>query len=359
MARTSKEAPRDQGESLSNEQRINILLQQGQDNDTIMFGLCRMRVNLAAETDDNQRKKLADKYHIECPKFNRIFRQRLLEQIRKCKCRYKKDGDELDFFDTLRDDDGSARDVGEIAIEEIHRFSVGFSSIDEILGKDPINGEIGMPNGCCLIFGAPKGVGKTRLTVQIAAFVGHPFVEKDQNGNSGVLYIQNEEKLSVFRSRAAKVWSPEHKIKLSSSDNLIQHVALVHKHRPKLIVVDSIQDTRQARFCTGIRHMLMTYKAVAEDLGCSFWLISHLNGKGDLMGGTYAGYKVDIELIANRMANPSEFVVKSGKNRYGSIEKNAQFIHKEEGILEIPPPSEEVVLSFPPLSLSKEGLSCG
>lgn len=336
MARTSKAAPADQGVSLSNEQRINLLLQQSLDNDTIIFGLCRLKANLAAIEDDEQRVKLAEKFHIVAPKFDKIFRQRLLEQIRKCKHKYKKDVDDLDFIDSMREDDGTARGIGDIPIVDIPRFSVGIESMDALLGKDPINGQTGIPVGACVIFGAPKGVGKTRLTVQIAAAVGNPKAIEDERGNKGVLYIQNEEKLEVFRTRAARMWTPKHKILLSSSDNLIQQVSLVHQHKPRLVIIDSIQDTRQAKFSAGIRNMLMTYKALANDRGCSFWLISHVTTDGKLKGGTYAGHKVDIELMAERLMNPSEFVVKCGeKNRYGQTGKSATFVHTEEGIIPV------------------------
>lgn len=337
MARTSKNAPADQGASLNNEQRINVLLQQSLDNDTIMYGLCRLKSNLAAVEDDDQRKKLAEKYHLEqVPLFDKIFRQRLLEQIRKCKHQYKRENEEIELIESLSDDDGTAKKIRDINIVDIPRISLGISSLDEMLGTDPINGQSGLPVGSCLVFGAPKGVGKTRLTVQIAAAVGNPKAKPDEWGNSGVLFIQNEEKLDVFRTRAAHMWTNEHNILVSSSNNLVQQVALVDKHRPRLVIIDSIQDTRQARFSAGIANMMSTYKSIAGSLHCAFWLISHVNTKGDLKGGTYVGHKVDIELIAEKLLNPSEFVVKCGeKNRYGATGKKAVFMHTADGIVSV------------------------
>ena len=95
MARMSKVAPRDQGEGLTNEQRINVLLQQGLDNDSIFYSLSRLRSNLETISEDDQRKKLSQKFHCECPRYNKIAHQRLLEQIRKCKSKYMKDNEEL------------------------------------------------------------------------------------------------------------------------------------------------------------------------------------------------------------------------------------------------------------------------
>jgi DNA repair protein RadA/Sms len=213
---------------------------------------------------------------------------------------------------------------------------LGIKGLDDVLGYDPITGLSGLPRGSCTIFGAPKGMGKTRLTVQIAANVGHPNYPIDEEMElDGVLYIQNEEKVEIFRTRAAKIWTNRHKILISSSNNLRQHIALVNKHRPRLVIVDSLQDTLQAKFPSGIQTILSDYKAIAESMGTSFWIISHVNSKGTLKGGTYAGHKVDIEIIARRnKTDPKEFVIGCDeKNRYGATGKRAVFIHMDHGIV--------------------------
>lgn len=305
MGRVSKSVTADQGATLNNEQRINLLLQQSSDNDTVMYVLCRLKPNLAAIEDDKQRASLAAKFHIETPAFDQMFRQRLLEQIRKCKSKMNRDLHELQIHESLQEDDGQARELSDIPVIEIPRFNLGIESLNKLLGQDPTTGDYGMPYGCCAILGASRGVGKTRLMVQVAAAVGNPLSTEDEFGNNGVLYIQNEEKLEVFRSRYAQSWSDEHRILLSNSDDLLQHAALIDKHRPRLIVIDSIQDTRQARLSAGTVNMLKTYKAIATSSKCSFILISHLTTKGTLKGGTYPGHKVDIELFARKKAKSS------------------------------------------------------
>jgi predicted ATP-dependent serine protease len=338
MARSSNVIPPDQGENLTNEQRINLLLHQKTDNDTILYNLTRFKHNLAAIERDDERVKIANKFGVVAPKHDALFRQRLMEQIRKCKHRYLSECQELSALDMLRDDDGTARHVSEI--ERIHspRFSLGLNGVDEVLGTDPVSGTEGLPRGACLIFGAPKGMGKTRLTVQIAAAVGHPDYPPDEEMDlNGVLFIQNEEKVEVFLGRNGKSWTNKHNILLSSSDNLTQHESLINEHRPRLVIVDSIQDTRQARFSSGITTILTTYKAMATSLGTSFWLISHVNGKGKIKGGTYPGHKVDIEMIAHRNKfDPAEFIIACDeKNRYGATGKRAVFRHMAEGIISV------------------------
>ena len=336
MGNISKTPPPDQTPNLTNEQRINVMLQQNVDNDSIFYTLSRLPNNLHVHQDETTRQKLATKYGISCPAFDKTARQRLMEQIRKCKTAYLKANGELAADDSLKDDDGSAMPISAIDQVEINRFSTGLKELDEMLGKSE-NGQIGLPEGICLLFGAGKGIGKTRLTVQVAAHVGAPDSESDEHGNSGVLYIQNEEKLEIFRSRAARCWSDQHKILLSSSDNLTQHAALVDKHRPKLIIIDSIQDTRQSRFQSGLINMLVTYKSIASSNRCTFWLISHVNTQGKIKGGTYTGHKVDIEMVAERVPfNPSEFIIHCNeKNRYGGTNKKVVLMHTDQGVVPV------------------------
>ena len=333
MGRVSKSVTADQGATLNNEQRINLLLQQSSDNDTVMYVLCRLKPNLAAIEDDKQRSSLAAKFHIETPPFDKVFRQRLLEQIRKCKSKLNRDLHELQIHESLQEDDGQARELSEIPVVPIPRFNLGIESLNELMGQDPLTGDYGLPYGVSVAFGAPAGIGKTRLMVQVAAAVGNPLSTEDEFGNNGVLYIQNEEKLEVFRSRYAKSWSDEHRILLSNSDDLLQHAALIDKHRPRLVVIDSVQDTRQARLSAGTINMLKTYKAIATSSKCSFVLISHVTTKGEIKGGTYPGHKVDIELVAKKGKQKGVFsVLCPKKNRYGPSRIAADFIHLDNGV---------------------------
>jgi len=339
MARSSEGLPPDQVEHYSNEQRINLLLHQGTDNDAILYNLCRLKHNLPAIVRDDDRLKVANKFGVVSPKHDPVFRQRLMEQIRKCKHRYLLECQDINDHHHHKEGDGKARHVSKIVPTHSPRFSLGLKGVDDVLGYDPVSGTSGMPRGATLVFGAPKGMGKTRLSVQIAAAVGHPDYPADEEKElDGVLFIQNEEKVEVFLGRNGKLWTKNHKILISDSDDLNQHEQLVHDHRPRLVIIDSVQDTRQARFSSGIPMILSRYKAWATSLGTAFWLISHVNQKGTLKGGSYIGHKVDIEMIARRNKfDPAEFIIACDeKNRYGATGKRAVFRHISDGIISVP-----------------------
>jgi len=333
MGRKSVSAPKSNASSATNEHFINKYLFDGHDTDTILFLLTRFERNLCFIKDSKERENLAKVHETECPKFDELGRQRLQEQIRKCKHAYKKTTENLDQMRLMNSNTGVARKICDIDIVETRRFSSGITALDQVYGTDPTNGETGIPEGSCTILGSPKGVGKTRLCAQIASLVGNPKAPSNTRGDSGVLFIQNEEKVELFRSRYAKMWTNRHQILLSDSNDLIQQLALINKHRPKLVIIDSIQDTLQARYNAGLANMLCSYKSVAEVEGTAFLLISHVNGEGKLKGGTYAGHKVDIEFLIERAMTPGEFILNCDeKNRYGATNKRAWFRHTPEGI---------------------------
>lgn len=331
MANRSKRLPKDQSEGLSTEGHIFIQLQQGYDIETIFYLMSRRKENLSSIVDNKQRRELSGKYGVNFPEYDEVFSHRLKSQIIHCKHRYMKDNDDMSLLDSLKEDNGSAKSIKDIVSVEIPRFKVGISALDRLLGTED---DEGLPEGSCLVFGAKQGVGKTRLTVDIASYVGRPDCVTDKNGNKGVLYIQNEEKLEIFRTRAAKNWTDKHVINLSNSDNLIQHVAMIDKYRPRLVIVDSLHDTKQAHSRAGVAHMLCTYKSLAQSLGCSFWMISHLTTDGKLKGGSYTGHKVDFVLMAEREEGLSkgQFCVHLSKNRYGEVGDRLVFEHTKDGI---------------------------
>ena len=142
MGRKSVVVPKDQGAGLSNEQRIGVLLQHCPDNESVFYALCRMKANLAAMEDDDNRRRYARNHGVECPAFDAIFRQRLMEQIRKVKCKYMEEVREDEVLKVVKEDDGSAVRVADIEIVNMPRFSLGIPALDQILGKDDATGSV-------------------------------------------------------------------------------------------------------------------------------------------------------------------------------------------------------------------------
>lgn len=330
MARKSNSAPMNVVESLSNEQHINILLQLGHDNDAIMYCLVQMKDNLAAVEDDSIRVILSTKFGVECPSFNKLFHQRLLEQIRKCKCAYKEDSKNSVFLEESTTDFG-ARSLVEIPREQVPRFSCGIPDLDKVFGTGK-NGVSGIPTGSITTFGSVEKVGKTRLMVVLSKHIAMN-KEVDERGNSGVLYFQNEEYPSYFLENEAKSWTNDMNIRLSSNLELNNQLCLIREHKPKFVVIDSVQYTSQARYKSGLLVMMMAFRDLARERGTSFCLVSHLNNDGKLSGGNFLREQPDISLVARGDETGLAFFVECTHNRYGSTSSRPVFIHTDTGVV--------------------------
>jgi predicted ATP-dependent serine protease len=293
-----------------------------------------MKQYVPAIQNDRDREHYAKLYEMECPPHDPLMRQRLMEQIRSCKSAYMERDALRQALAPLKFSDGSARKLCDIDIVEMKRFSTGIRDIDRLLGTDEKTGVDGMPYATCLLLAAQRGCGKTRLAVDVCAFVGDPNDLPDDYGNSGVFYIQNEECLSRFRTRAAKHWPKDLKVTLSDSTDLIQTCYQINEAKPRLVVVDSLQGLSQAQIPGGLTNIVAQYKSIAETTGTSFWLISQLNTKGGVKGGTNPGHKVDIELFAEKPKGSSGFVVSCPqKNRYGETGFGVRFAHGADGVI--------------------------
>lgn len=326
MARISKAKAYGLSTGISNEHRINEMLRNDDSNDAIFFVLSNQKSNLHCLKDDKARKRMAERFAIECPGYDGTAAQRLHEQIRKCRGAFDNEQEMISYVEMLRPANSQPLPVGKIKPVTVKRFSLGISSLDEMLGG-------GMPVGAIALMAMQRKLGKTRLSTEITKLVGNPAHGPDERGNQGVLYIQNEEMLSVFKGRYGKKWKDRDKIWLSDSFRLTEHMAAISNLRPQLVVLDSIQEVAEARTSAGMGHCLMSYKAITSDLGISMLILSHMNGKGEVKGSTYLQHKVDIILKGKKGDVDGSFVVYCDGTRYGVSGEEAHFFHTAKGVV--------------------------
>lgn len=320
MARISKAKAYGLSSGVSNEHRINLMLRDDDSNDAIFYVLSHQKSNLHCLRDDISRKRMADRFCVECPSYDAMAAQRLHEQIRSCRSAFDTEQEMFSYLEMMRPANPRPLPVGKIKSIEVERFSLGIEPFDAMLGG-------GMPVGAIALMAMKRKLGKTRLSTKIAKKVGNPRRGPDKKGNQGVLYIQNEEMLEVFKGRYGKQWSDRDKIWLSDSFRLTEHMAAITNLRPQLVILDSIQEVAEARTSAGMAHCLTAYKAITSDLGISMLILSHMNGKGEVKGSTFLQHKVDIILKGEKGDTEGSFKVYCDGTRYGTSGEEAYFFH--------------------------------
>ena len=201
-----------------------------------------------------------------------------------------------------------------------------FTSVDFVLG-----GGI-MPGGVILIGGEP-GIGKSTLLMQIA------------NGiTEEILYISAEESASQFFSRARRLGISSEKISFSHQASLSAIKAVISKNT-KLVVIDSVQaiyDSEISSFAGSViqvRQCSYELARVAKEKNISVIMVGHVTKDGNFAGPKLLEHLVDVMLSFEADSESGYRILRSTKNRFGSVNEIAIFDMQKSGLKEIMNPS--------------------
>ena len=110
-----------------------------------------------------------------------------------------------------------------------------------------------------------------------------------------VLYFQNETGLHEFRQwTAAQVANPR-AILVSNFTSLQDQLKAVRKHKPNLVVVDSLNMLEGFQSPAFARQVIELYKRAMVAVGGHAILLGHLNKAGSVKGNNDVQYLVDVQ----------------------------------------------------------------
>ncbi len=213
------------------------------------------------------------------------------------------------------------------------RYQTGFGEFDRVLGGGIVKG------GLILLSGEP-GIGKSTITLQIAANLA----KKNE-----VTIFTGEESVNQIAKRANRLKIKEEKLSALNEINLEQILATIEVQKPPLVIVDSIQvisshdlpgtagSISQVRYCT---EKLME---VAKTTGTSIILIGHVTKSGNLAGPRVLEHLVDTVLHLEGDRYHNFRILKTAKNRFGSCSEVGLFDMGPEGLKEVKNPSKQLL----------------
>lgn len=210
------------------------------------------------------------------------------------------------------------------------RVPIGMSEIDRVLG-----GGI-MPGSLILLTGEP-GIGKSTLTLQIAEHISKQ--------KKSVLYISGEESESQVSTRGQRLGLKLDNLNLLSETNLETVLATAEKESCDFLIIDSIQvmasnaipgnagSVSQVRLCT---EAIMEF---AKPKGLPVLIIGHVTKDGTLAGPRVLEHLVDCVLYLEGDRMHDVRLLRSVKNRFGSIHEVGIFSMGESGLNEVNNPA--------------------
>lgn len=221
-------------------------------------------------------------------------------------------------------------DLNELGNASEKRITTKIEEIDRVLGGGII------PGSLILLSGEP-GIGKSTIVAQIAEAIA----EQD----SPVFYASGEESAVQIKNRLERLGVDLKKIKFLNETNVEKIAATATAMKPRLVIIDSIQTVyfpiieSEAGSVSQIRASAVRLLEMAKTNDIAVILIGHVTKDGIIAGPKALEHIVDavIYLEADNLNNFR--ILRSTKNRFGSVNEIGIFEMTGLGFKEIKNPS--------------------
>ena len=226
------------------------------------------------------------------------------------------------------------------------RFSTGLKELDRVLGGGAVRGSL-------VLFGGAPGIGKSTLLLQVCGFL------KDAK----ILYVSGEESQRQLKMRSRRLNVEGKSLYFLAETDINTVVQSVEDLQPQLLIIDSVQtmynnDVSSAPgSISQVKDCTMTLMRLSKNLGTTVFVVGHVNKEGAIAGPKVLEHMVDSVLYIEGDKTTNYRILRSAKNRFGSTNEIGVFEMAENGLREVPNPSE-VMLSGRPVNASGTCVAC-
>ena len=235
--------------------------------------------------------------------------------------------------------EAGVRRLGDVPAQGPERIETGISEFDRVLGG-------GIVPGSVTLIGGDPGVGKSTLLLQVASRL----VEQGR----GVLYVSGEESAGQLKLRSARLRSSEHLAVLAEGD-LERVLEAVGEGVPvdqggtrpvEILFVDSIQSSYLPELPSApgsvlqVREGALQLTQMAKRRGVAVLLVGHVTKDGSLAGPRTLEHIVDAVLTMEGERFHAHRLLRSVKNRFGSVHEIGVFDMRADGLCEVANPSQ-------------------
>lgn len=210
------------------------------------------------------------------------------------------------------------------------RFSTGMGELDRVLGGGAVAGSL------VLVGGAP-GIGKSTLLLQICNSLCQ--------GRS-VLYVSGEESERQLKLRAVRLGVAPEQLYILSETRLSDVLEAVEEIKPDILIVDSIQtlynenNESSPGSISQVKDCTMSMMQLSKAQGITVFVVGHINKDGNIAGPKVLEHMVDCVLYFEGDQNSSYRLLRAAKNRFGSTNEIGVFEMMDNGLSEVPNPSQ-------------------
>ncbi|MCB1617500.1 MAG: AAA family ATPase, partial [Pseudomonadales bacterium] len=164
--------------------------------------------------------------------------------------------------------------LDQISVSEAVRIGTGIGELDRVLGG-------GLVPGSAIVLGGHPGAGKSTLVLQALGNLArqHP-----------VLYVTGEESLQQVAMRAQRLGVAGDQLKLLAETRVEAVIDCCLRHRPRVLVIDSIQVMQLAELQSApgsvgqVRESAARLTRFAKESDTILLLVGHVTKEGHLAG---------------------------------------------------------------------------
>lgn len=211
------------------------------------------------------------------------------------------------------------------------RIDTNINELNQVLGG-------GLVPGSVILLGGDPGIGKSTLLLQLVSTLSNKGIK--------TIYISGEESVDQIRLRAKRLEVYDSEIKLLSATNIDEILAsLDTQKQAKLVIIDSIQTVYTSELSAApgtvsqVRSSAQKLIDYAKQRNICLLMIGHVTKEGTIAGPKILEHMVDAVLYFEGEKDSSFRILRSVKNRYGSLNEIGIFEMLDKGLVEISNPS--------------------
>ncbi len=214
----------------------------------------------------------------------------------------------------------------DIPTDAYSRMPSGIKEWDTVLGG-------GVLPGSFIILTGDPGIGKSTLLLQVANALAV---------NNKVFYFSSEESLEQVKGRALRLGVTSNNLLFSDEACLETIVSTVSASKPNLLIVDSIQNCHislQSHAIPGtiaqLREAAFHLMRLAKENGIAVLITGHITKEGEMAGPKVLEHMVDAVFYLQAEDRWHTRILRSVKNRFGTINEVGFFEMQENGLIEV------------------------
>ncbi len=220
--------------------------------------------------------------------------------------------------------------LSEVEKGVLERDRTGIGEFDRVLGG-------GIPRGAFILIGGDPGIGKSTLLLQVASGLA--------SKGRKVLYVTGEESLQQLKERGERLELDLSGIDALAEADLQRVLEVAMDFEPDYMIVDSIQTVYHPSVdsvpgtVSQVRECGAELLRFAKKTGCTVFIVGHVTKDGTLAGPRTLEHMVDAVLFFEGERTSGLRILRSIKNRFGSVDEIGVFEMGEKGLIEVENPS--------------------